>query len=777
MISAFALLALSTVSTGGAPASAAGPFSIAVVEDFGDTGAHSSLALNAEGFPVIAYVSYTGVALMLAACSDRACADPPTVNVVDADGPVGAYASLELDGSGFPVIAYYDPLNGDLKLARCSDTTCTAAPTIVALDAGDTRVGAYASLELNSADVPVISYYDEDEDDLKLMKCSDLVCSAPAITSLDTNGDVGTFTSLALNSDDFPVISYAAFDPSPAQVKVAICMDTACVDSTDTGIASPANPVTSTSLVLRNGSPVVSYSTSDGVRVVSCADAMCNSEIVDTVIETGDGGYTSLALGPSGFPAVSYGSNQTLRIAVCNDATCGTTTQPNRTLTTVDSGPADRWSSLAFDDAGNPFISYYAETEGNLQLAYLRETTSTIWEYAGAPATQAPQPDEPDPAGESPTAAAAKLGWPTNLALDVSGNLYFTDRYNHTVRMVSADGETVTTVAGQPGLPCPVATDACGDGEAATSAFLRSPWGIAVDGGTPANVYVSDYGDHRIRMIDAGSGIITTIAGTGDAGYNGDDIPATEAELHHPSGLAVDVDGSILVADRGNHRVRRISTGINLADVGVASPPVAFITTFLGTGTAGEAVPSCSTLGATECTLNQPTDIEVRRGTSDFRTQPPGTDFFIADRANDAVLVTRDGGADGIIADTIEDRGIGVRGPSSPFDQPVSLAYDAVHQELFIADSNHLVVRRYSLVTFDLTVLAGNGEGKLGTSPYVTPGAGPTSPLATALNFPIGVAFRPTGGQARGSLFVTSVYENQIRRIALAPPPPPPPPP
>jgi adhesin/invasin len=349
------------------------------------------------------------------------------------------------------------------------------------------------------------------------------------------------------------------------------------------------------------------------------------------------------------------------------------------------------------------------------------------------------------------------------MVFDADGNLYFTDRANHTVRMVAAGGGAVSTVAGMPGVPCPdpTATPACGDGGDATAGLLRSPWGIAVDGLVPPNIYISDYGDHRVRKITAGTNVITTIAGTGVAGYNADDIPATDAMLNYPSGLAVDADGDVLVADRGNHRIRKIDGGT--------------ISTFLGTGIAGPSAVECSTLGTTRCTLDQPTDIEAR-GSSDLPSVPIDNSFFIADRGNDTVLATTDGDSNGIAAHRI---GTGVAGfnggdfTTAQFDQPLSLAYDAPNGLLYIADSHNQAVRRFSMVDYRTVTLAGNGTGKLGTGGYVPPDNAGGDALRTAVNFPIGVAFLPSGTGAPGSLYVSAVYENQIRRLALGPNPPP----
>jgi hypothetical protein len=96
-----------------------------------------------------------------------------------------------------------------------------------------------------------------------------------------------------------------------------------------------------------------------------------------------------------------------------------------------------------------------------------------------------------------------------------------------------------------------------GDGGAAIGAGLNGPFGLALDGS--GNMLIADHGNHRIRRVAVGTGIITTVAGTGVASFGGDGGPATSASLQYPGGLAVDGSGNVLIADRDNHRIRIVS--------------------------------------------------------------------------------------------------------------------------------------------------------------------------------------------------------------------------
>ena len=150
--------------------------------------------------------------------------------------------------------------------------------------------------------------------------------------------------------------------------------------------------------------------------------------------------------------------------------------------------------------------------------------------------------------GDGGPAVDAALGWVQGLTVDSAGNLFIADAGNARVRRVDTAG-VITTVAGsgERGFS--------GDGGPATEARLGTVSGLAVD--DTGNLYLADLEHHRVRRVDA-TGTIATIVGTGRGGYNGDDIPATEASLLHPRGLAVDESGNLYIGDAFNHRVRRV---------------------------------------------------------------------------------------------------------------------------------------------------------------------------------------------------------------------------
>ncbi|MEI9918392.1 MAG: hypothetical protein WDO14_06260 [Bacteroidota bacterium] len=167
--------------------------------------------------------------------------------------------------------------------------------------------------------------------------------------------------------------------------------------------------------------------------------------------------------------------------------------------------------------------------------------------------------------GDNGPASEALIYSPNGIAFDISGNMFFTDTQNHTIRKVSTTGE-ITTIAGTPGE-----AGYSGDEGNASSAKLNTPTGITV--AKDGTIYFCD-NNSVVRRIPI-SGIITTIAGNGQQGYSGDGGKATDAMLLAPKSIAIGNDGSILIADSGNNRIRRVS------------PETQFIDTIAGTGVAG----------------------------------------------------------------------------------------------------------------------------------------------------------------------------------------------
>ena len=152
--------------------------------------------------------------------------------------------------------------------------------------------------------------------------------------------------------------------------------------------------------------------------------------------------------------------------------------------------------------------------------------------------------------GDGAAATSAQLNSPWDVAVDGSGNLYIADRNNNRIRKVDSSGN-ISTVAGTG------TAGFSGDGAAATAAQLQNPQGVALDGS--GNLYIADRGNQRIRKVDS-AGVISTVAGNGMAGFGGDSGAATAAQLWDPSRVALDGAGNLYIVDRVNDRIRKVDS-------------------------------------------------------------------------------------------------------------------------------------------------------------------------------------------------------------------------
>src|SRR5271170_3584114 len=207
-------------------------------------------------------------------------------------------------------------------------------------------------------------------------------------------------------------------------------------------------------------------------------------------------------------------------------------------------------------------------------------------------------------AGDGSAATSGELNFPSAAAFDQAGDLFIADTSNNAIRRVAAGTGVITTVAGT-GV-----AGYSGDGGAATSAQLNSPAGVTVD--SAGNIYVADTVNNVVRRVDAGTNFITTVAGTGVAGYSGDGGAATSAQLFGPSGIAFDQAGNLFIADSSNNVVRRVD-----AESGI-------VTTFAGNNVAGYSGDGGSALAAQ---LDYPSSVAL----------DSSGNLYIADYSNNVV--------------------------------------------------------------------------------------------------------------------------------------------
>ncbi len=330
----------------------------------------------------------------------------------------------------------------------------------------------------------------------------------------------------------------------------------------------------------------------------------------------------------------------------------------------VDSGSAllsllRQPEGVSIDGAGNLYI---ADT-GNNQIQKIDAATGAITTVAAN--------GQLGYGGDSGAAVNALLNQPVSVLVDPHGNLYIADTGNHIVRFVRLDTGIITTIAGTPAITV-FDPNNIGDGGPATQAELNSPSALALD--SAGNLYIADAGNNRVREVSATTGLITTVAGTGVAGYTGDNILATQSELNNPTGIALDAAGNLYIADSANNLIREVnaSSGLITTVAGVPASPGGY---------------NGDNILATQATLNFPTGIAV-----DLAGQ-----IYFSDRENSRI---RKINAAGIISTLAGNGTAGLSGDgnlasNAEVNSPGGVALD--HEgNLYLADSGNNTVRQVS---------------------------------------------------------------------------------
>ena len=277
--------------------------------------------------------------------------------------------------------------------------------------------------------------------------------------------------------------------------------------------------------------------------------------------------------------------------------------------------------------------------------------------------------------GDRGPATQAQLKMPAGLGFDKAGNLYIADRENHRIRKVDSKG-IITTVAGNG------TAGFSGDGGPATKASLNLPSGVVVD--DKGNLYIADRSNDRVRIVNS-EGIIKTFAGSGNEGYNGDSMPATQATIDKPFGLALDNNGNLYIADRGNNRIRKV----NKAGI---------ITTVAGDGAfffMGDNGP------AYRASIAGPTGIAV----------DGNGNIYIADRNNNRIRVVDSLGMIRTFAGTGQQdyNGASEVARETNLHLPFGVALDK-RGNILIIDRSHYRIRKVDPQGSKVEALAGNGK-------------------------------------------------------------------
>lgn len=288
--------------------------------------------------------------------------------------------------------------------------------------------------------------------------------------------------------------------------------------------------------------------------------------------------------------------------------------------------------------------------------------------------------------GDAGPAIRARINNPYGLAVGPDGALYVCEIGNHVIRRIDLKTGVISTVAGNG------KAGYSGDGGLAREASLNEPYEIRFD--RAGNMFFVEMKNNIVRRVDAGTKIISTVAGTGQAGFGGDGGPAVKAQLRQPHSIAFDPQGRLLICDIGNHRVRRVDlkTGI--------------ITTYLGNG---EKKPTPDGAPVAGTPVNGPRAIDLDR---------EGNLYLVLREGNAVYKVDSRSGTFHHIAGTGEKghTGEGEDARKAKLNGPKGIAW-APEGALYIADTESHTIRRIDLRTGILTTVVGDGVRGDGPEP------------------------------------------------------------
>lgn len=325
---------------------------------------------------------------------------------------------------------------------------------------------------------------------------------------------------------------------------------------------------------------------------------------------------------------------------------------------------------VAVDAAGNLYF-----TDSDNHVIRKVDTSGIITTAAGTPGVQA---NWSIPSGDGGPATSATLRYPGGVTFDSAGNMYITEIGYERVRKVDTNG-IISTVAGSSSGGQGYA----GDGGPATAALLNNPVDVAVD--SAGNLYIAEIFNHTIRKVDQTTGIITTVVGTGVAGFSGDGGPATSAQLNTPYSIDFDDSGNLYIADRNNNRVRKVDTSGN-------------ISTVAGAGVAGYSGDGGS---ATAARMNSPIGLTV---------DDDGT-LYVVENGNNIVRKISPTGIITTVAGTGTFGDSGDGGPAKSAQLFLPLGIDLDHNgNLFVADRGNHKIKKLEAVTHTVAFDKNGGD-------------------------------------------------------------------
>ena len=349
---------------------------ISELDNDGLVGYANSIGLSKEGFPIISYHHLNAGDLKLAYCENIDCSSAK-IQLLDWAGDFGYFTDIAVSNSGKVYISCLDRKNGDLRVIRCLDYKCGRAQINV-IDKGTGKagyVGEYNSIDITKQGHPVIGYFDNNFNNLKLAICEDTDCYRSVIKHVDTEGMVGEYLDLTLDNDtDMPILAYQ--DRTNMQVKLIRCSDLYC-DNYESSIIDDVAKRGGDISIFQDTSNTLYISYYDFnlnyLKLAVCKDSNCNEnktiiKLIEAKILPGIFySWNSLIVNNSGNVLISFYDMNTnnFGIVYCDDEVC-----EDKEIINIDKiGNIGTYASMISDSSGRIFISYYDSSRGSLKVA------------------------------------------------------------------------------------------------------------------------------------------------------------------------------------------------------------------------------------------------------------------------------------------------------------------------------------------------------------------------------------------------------------------------
>lgn len=321
----------------------------------GDVGWNTSIAIGADGVPIIAHRDVSNPGVRLTHCGNPACTSASST-------PIGTFSAnsqtaIAIGTDGRALVAYAENTTGDLGISHCSDVLCSAATS--ATFAAPGLDGQQASIAIGSDGRGIVAHYDLTSTRVRVTHCASVLCSTGTTVT-----PLATFASspwIAIAANGLPAFSYQTV----TDVRLAFCADVACTSvSTVPLAAAPGGPNATRLAFDAAGRPVVAWiDDNGGAGLVLCADVSCGTVVARSLIELSS---IAMVIGGDGLPLVAgYDPTQARTVAIhCNDATCATST-----TATVDAiGNVGGYVALVIGIDGLPVMSYRDTLNADLRV-------------------------------------------------------------------------------------------------------------------------------------------------------------------------------------------------------------------------------------------------------------------------------------------------------------------------------------------------------------------------------------------------------------------------